>query len=42
MALYEAAQDAGIGDPAAYLPQRHIVQMPPGGGEPVTLLENAG
>lgn len=40
--LYEAAQDATITDLDAYAPQRHIVQVPPTGGEPIVLIEDAG
>ncbi|MCI0396000.1 MAG: hypothetical protein L0332_28250 [Chloroflexi bacterium] len=40
--LYEAAQDPAITDLSAYSPQRHIVQIPPAGGEPVVVIENAG
>jgi len=40
--LYEAAQDATITDLSPYTPQRHIVQVPATGGEPVVVIENAG
>jgi hypothetical protein len=41
-ALYQAAQDTTITDLAPYAPQRHIMQIPATGGEPVVVIANAG
>ncbi len=43
-ALYEAGKDTTLSEEALqpYFPQRHIMQLPATGGEPVLILTNAG